>query len=135
MKAHNRTDPLLLQVPLTQYRAAPQSPAAAMLYTGNDQTISAALADNLFVQNTLTAAGIAAPVANFQAQAAQVTHASPRTWQNMFAAWRATAERTLLCVVFMLTAACSFCMELGRDHLHIATLAVYCKSRFAYSLV
>ena len=53
-----------------------------MLYTGNDQTVSAALADNLFVQNTLTAAGIAAPIANFQTQAAQVTHTLQRTWRT-----------------------------------------------------
>ena len=63
----------LLQVPRTQYRAEPQSPAAAMLYTGEDQTVSAAVANNLFVENTLTSAAVAAPIANFQRQAAQVT--------------------------------------------------------------
>lgn len=64
----------LLQVPLTQYRAGPQSPAAAMLYTGEDQVVSTALANKLFVQNNLTSAGTAVPIANFQSQAAQVIH-------------------------------------------------------------
>lgn len=63
----------MLQVPLVGYRAAPPSPAAAMLYTGEDQTVSTALAKNLFVQNALSPAAIAAPIANFQSQAAQVT--------------------------------------------------------------
>ena len=63
---------LPLQVPLTRYRAAPESPAAAMLYTGEDQDTSAALAGNLFLQNTLTPAAVSAPVATFQSQAAQV---------------------------------------------------------------
>lgn len=62
----------LLQVPLVGYRAAPPSPAAAMLYTGEDQTISTALANNLFVQSALSPSTLAAPIANFQAQAAQV---------------------------------------------------------------
>lgn len=64
----------LLQVPLTQYRAGPQSPAAAMLYTGQDQVVSAALASKLFVQNNLTSVATAVPIANFQSQAAQVIH-------------------------------------------------------------
>ena len=67
----------MLQVPLVGYRAAPPSPAAAMLYTGADQTVSTALANNLFVQNTLSPGAIASPIANFQSQAAQVTFSLP----------------------------------------------------------
>lgn len=63
--------PALMQVPLTRYRAAPESPATAMLYTGEDQSTSAALAENLFLQNSLTPAAVAAPVATFESQAAQ----------------------------------------------------------------
>lgn len=44
-----------------------------MLYTGEDQSTSAALAENLFLQNSLTPAAVAAPVATFESQAAQVT--------------------------------------------------------------
>lgn len=65
-------NPTLLQVPLVGYRAAPPSPAAAMLFTGEDQTVSTALANNLFVQSALSPAAVAAPIANFQTQATQV---------------------------------------------------------------
>lgn len=44
-----------------------------MLFTGADEATATALADNLFVPATLTAADIAGPVATFQNQAAQVT--------------------------------------------------------------
>lgn len=74
-------------MPLTQYRAALQSPAAAMLYTGEDQTVSAALANNLFVQSTLTSAAAAAPLANFQSQAAQVTSTLQCNGGSTFVAW------------------------------------------------
>ena len=57
-----------------------------MLYTGEDQTVSAALANNLFVQNTLTSAATAAPIANFQSQAVQVTHTLQCIWSGIFAA-------------------------------------------------
>ena len=63
---------LRFQVPLPEYRAAPESPTAAMLFTGADESTSTALAGNLFAPNTLTAAALAAPVATFQSQAAQV---------------------------------------------------------------
>lgn len=43
-----------------------------MLFTGADEATATALADNLFVPSTLTAADIAGPVATFQNQAAQV---------------------------------------------------------------
>lgn len=43
-----------------------------MLFTGADEAIATALADNLFVPSTLTAAGVAGPIATFQSQAAQV---------------------------------------------------------------
>ena len=62
-----------LQVPLPRYRAAPESPAAAMLFTGEDESTATALAGNLFVQQTLTAADLTGPVATFQSQAAQVS--------------------------------------------------------------
>ena len=62
-----------LQVPLPRYRAAPESPAAAMLFTGEDKSTATALAGNLFVQQTLTAADLSGPVATFQSQAAQVS--------------------------------------------------------------
>jgi len=62
-----------LQVPLPRYRAAPESPAAAMLFTGEDESTATALAGNLFVQQSLTAADFAGPVATFQSQAAQVS--------------------------------------------------------------
>ncbi len=61
-----------LQVPLPRYRAAPESPAAAMLFTGEDENTATALAGNLFMQQTLTAADLTGPVATFQSQAAQV---------------------------------------------------------------
>ena len=61
-----------LQVPLPRYRAAPESPAAAMLFTGEDENTATALAENLFMQQTLTAADLTGPVATFQSQAAQV---------------------------------------------------------------
>ena len=83
---HQANISTLLQVPLTQYRAEPQSPAAAMLYTGEDRTVSAALANNLFVQNTLTSAAVAAPIANFQSQAAQVTRTLQCNWSKHYAA-------------------------------------------------
>lgn len=60
-----------LQVPLPRYRAAPESPA--MLFTGEDKSTATALAGNLFVQQTLTAADLSGPVATFQSQAAQVS--------------------------------------------------------------
>ncbi|KAL0046688.1 hypothetical protein WJX82_007270 [Trebouxia sp. C0006] len=60
-----------MQVPLPRYRAAPESPAAAMLFTGEDESTATALAGNLFVQQSLTAADFAGPVATFQSQAAQ----------------------------------------------------------------
>lgn len=62
-----------LQVPLPTYRAAPESPAAAMLFTGEDESTATALAGKLFVQQTLTAADLTGPVATFQSQAAQVS--------------------------------------------------------------
>ena len=48
-----------------------------MLYTGQDQATAAALAGNLFVQNAITAADVAAPVTTFQSQAAQVSGTMP----------------------------------------------------------
>lgn len=62
-----------IQVPLPRYRAAPESPAVAMLFTGEDEMTATALAGNLFVQQTLTAADLTGPVATFQSQAAQVS--------------------------------------------------------------
>lgn len=43
-----------------------------MLFTGADEPTATALAGNLFVPTTLTAAAVAGPVATFQSQAAQV---------------------------------------------------------------
>ncbi|DBA75618.1 TPA: hypothetical protein ACH3X2_009057 [Trebouxia sp. C0005] len=63
--------PALMQVPFPRYRAASESPAAAMLFTGEDESTATALAGYLFVQQTLTAADLTDPVATFQSQAAQ----------------------------------------------------------------
>lgn len=43
-----------------------------MLFTGQDEATATALAGNLFLQPSLTAADLTAPVANFQSQASQV---------------------------------------------------------------
>lgn len=54
-----------------------------MLFTGQDESTATALAGNLFIQNTLTAADLAAPVATFQSQASQVpTQAAFMSYQS-----------------------------------------------------